>query len=550
MDRKCNETSTMVEYRDFIKKTDNIIPVDYLNTGVLQNNMVWDGGLQQYLQIIHNEKGTYENESTNFLSNVSFFKRYNGNIYGVTGTFGGAGFQKILREVYNVNLFKIPPNKDSLLKDLGGKICSDEKEHSNEILKNIEYILSEKRSVLLICNSIIDGKNFYEILYKKYKTKVMKYFTEEDNETIEKILDVGEIIVATNLAGRGTDIKISNKLEENGGLHVLVSFFPLNQRIEDQNYGRAGRKGQKGSYNLIIIYNNEYGYLNKDELNLENIKKKREEFELKNIDLLIKNEMIFIEKKEDLFKKFCLYLKDNYKKEDKKYFEKKSIEEEWGIILKEKNFNIIELKYNSLIKNQTNSIKNNLIKIQKIIREVNNSNNFDYEIVSDEPFYSWAARLKYANLLAIENSNDQIKKKKKAIEEYEQIKKIIDDFIADLTSQSSLNKFVFGSFVKNQDLIKNKDFKTKIEMQNDNKKNFFEIIKNLIDKNEEIIQKFNENFNERPDDTIEKDKILNIENIIEKADKIKNNWENLNEISIYMNEFGFQYFELLTIKKK
>ena len=117
---------TMIENRDFIIKN-NIIPVDYSNTGVLQNNMVWDGGLQQILQIIHNTKGTFENENTNFLSNISFFKRYNGNIYGVTGTFGGSNFQYILQKVYNINLYKIPPNKTSLLEDWGNIVLTDEK---------------------------------------------------------------------------------------------------------------------------------------------------------------------------------------------------------------------------------------------------------------------------------------------------------------------------------------------------------------------------------------------------------------------------------------
>ena len=88
---------TMSENKDFIIKEDNILPVDYLQTGVIQSNMVHEGGIQQYLQIINNGKGTYENESTNFLSNISFFKRYNGRIYGVTGTFGGINFQKILK---------------------------------------------------------------------------------------------------------------------------------------------------------------------------------------------------------------------------------------------------------------------------------------------------------------------------------------------------------------------------------------------------------------------------------------------------------------------
>ena len=64
---------SMIENKDFIILNNNIIPVDYSNTGVLHDNMIWDGGLQQILQIIHNAKGTYENENTNFFIKYFFF---------------------------------------------------------------------------------------------------------------------------------------------------------------------------------------------------------------------------------------------------------------------------------------------------------------------------------------------------------------------------------------------------------------------------------------------------------------------------------------------
>ena len=536
----------MREDKDFIKRDNNIVPVDYLNTGVLQDSMVWEGGLQQFLQIIHDEKGTYENESTNFLSNISFFKRYNGNIFGVTGTFGGSCFQFILKEVYEIDLFIIPPNKTSLLIDEKGFICREKEEYTNKILDKICEIISKKRSVLLICNSIAEGKEFYDILSKIYKENTMYYFTEKDKPTIDNILDVDKIIVATNLAGRGTDIKISDKLEENGGLHVLVSFLPLNQRIEDQNYGRAGRKGQKGSHSLIMLYKGEFGPLGEEELNISYIREKREEIEFKGIKQLIKNEMIFIQQKEELFQKFCQHSRLNYKNSDN--FQKACIEEKWGIILKGKDIETIEKDFLKLTQEDDKKIDNNLIKIQQIVHDADNSDNFDKKIFDLEPEYSWAARIRYACLLAkenVKNGNDKLYKKKQAIKEFEKVKETLEIFLEDLSSQSFLNKTVFSFFAKNKEIIKQKDFKTKIEMQNENCKNFLEVLKLLINKNIDKIEKFIDEYEEHPNNILESDEFLTIEQIIKKSEKINDNYES--DIKMYLNEFGFETFEMLKI---
>ena len=534
---------TMIEGKDFIKKRNNIVPIDFSNTGVLQNNMVWGGGLQQILQIIHDENGTYENENTNFLSNISFFKRYNGNIYGVTGTFGGKNFQNILKEVYEVSLYTIPPNKKSLLIDSGSKICKNKDEYFDALKENIQKIINQNRSVLVICNSINEGKELYEILLEIYEPEnIMQYFTEDDNATIEKILEIKKIIVATNLAGRGTDIKISDELEHNGGLHVIVSFLPLNQRIEDQNYGRAGRKGQNGSHSLIMLYNEEYGPLDDDKLKLEIIKERREKAEYDGIQVLKQNEKKFIEQKEEVFKKFCEYLKDNYKETN--LFIRASIEEQWGILLKGKDIVKIQNDYEHLIKEDKKEIKNNLIKIQDAVK-YSKSNTEIFEL---EPEYSWSARLVYAcNLAKTKVEKKNFYYQRQAIEQFEKVKIILDEaFMSDLSFQSSMNKFVFGLFVRNQEKIKDENFKTKIELQNENKKNFLEVLKSLIDKNISTLNKYIETY--KSDDKIETQEFLKIKDIVNNSKEVDNKY--IEDIEIYMNEFGLEKFEILVIRKE
>lgn len=79
--------------------------------------------------------------------------------------------------------------------------------------------------------------------------------------------------------------------------------MPLNQRIEDQNYEKVGREGKKGSFILIIQYNEEFRSLSVNNLKLKKIKQKREKAQNDGVQKLIKNEKVFFEQKEELFKK-------------------------------------------------------------------------------------------------------------------------------------------------------------------------------------------------------------------------------------------------------
>ena len=123
-------------------------------------------------------------------------------------------------------------------------------------------MIDQKRSVLVLCQSIKDVSRVqYTLQADGVDTRRTQLLTL-GSEKIDDRIDCGELLLATNLAGRGADLKITQDLSENGGLHVIITFMPANSRVQMQGRGRAGRNGNHGSSQLAVNlkkYCNRYG---------------------------------------------------------------------------------------------------------------------------------------------------------------------------------------------------------------------------------------------------------------------------------------------------
>lgn len=250
------------ENEDYIiAKRDNdnldIIPVDYVSTGIIRSNCHWNNFFHQFLQIKHGLKLTSENLVTSFISNLGYFKHYGQKIYGMTGTIGSDSAQELVRSVYGVNIGFMPTYKPKQFEEIDGDIQNNETTWHGRITSSILDEVEKGRAVLIICATIKDAIEIRErfISVVGYDSDKVRLYSRNDNYeylAVKDEVNSGDVIVATNLAGRGTDIKTSKEVEKNGGLHVIVTFLPENLRVEEQAFGRTARQGAKGTAQLII----------------------------------------------------------------------------------------------------------------------------------------------------------------------------------------------------------------------------------------------------------------------------------------------------------
>uniref|UniRef100_A0A914PJ29 Chloroplast protein-transporting ATPase n=1 Tax=Panagrolaimus davidi TaxID=227884 RepID=A0A914PJ29_9BILA len=241
-------------------------------TGVDLPTTQWSNGLHQFLQLKHGCRLSAVSLKAVFISNVSFLKKFE-HLYGFSGTLGASAERLQLSTMYNLDCISIPSSLPKLLYEE----CSIVSDSINEWITHIFEALLEKlkanRSVYVICESIRQV-NTLSSAVKSHARKVlqkdgnfMKHFENlilyrRDRENFEygsgtKDLECGRIIFSTNLAGRGTDIKLCKDLAQNGGLHVIVAFLPDNIRVEEQAFRRAARCGEPGTAQLIVLNDSE-----------------------------------------------------------------------------------------------------------------------------------------------------------------------------------------------------------------------------------------------------------------------------------------------------
>ncbi len=272
--------------RQYEIQEDTIVPIDAKDTGSFNKNMVYSDALCQFLQIKHGLRITPESLTPSFISNVAFFKRYGKNIYGLTGTLGSKGSQNLLSREYKTDIVILPPFKNIeiisnskspyLCKELPAIVKSNEDEWKEEICKNTIEKLKNNRAVLLICQYKNKAEEIANLLTDKYRYSKDKVFLYTGAKKFKKDeIKAGEVIVATNISGRGTDLETTKEVEATGGLHVCDTFLPYNLRIELQNIGRTARKGQRGTGQLII--------LDPQNRDIETIKKERNEKEVETL---------------------------------------------------------------------------------------------------------------------------------------------------------------------------------------------------------------------------------------------------------------------------
>ena len=348
------------ENREYIISKDHnlgfntIKPVDFSNTGVIQENSVWTG-LHQFLQIKENLRLTEESLNSCYMSNFTFFKKYistkENNIYGLTGTVGSEKTQEALKILYKLNLLFIPTFKESKLKILDPIIEKDIDKYEDTLISKIKEIaFNQGRAVLVIFKYIDEVTNMYNrLLEKKIPSQNIIRYTRNDvnNESnfLQSEIKPNTIILSTNISGRGTDIKIDNELENRNGLHVILTFLPFSERIERQAFGRAGRKGENGSGQLIIFSQD----------NIETLKKQRITKEENEFNYLIKVYKRKIDLFQELFEEFSFFLNEVRQRKNIDESMILDIKERWGLFLVENDLEKIEKDYkdeSSLIINE------------------------------------------------------------------------------------------------------------------------------------------------------------------------------------------------------
>lgn len=239
-----------VKDKDYVVKDGEIMIVDEF-TGRLMQGRRYSGGLHQAIEAKEGVQVQQESKTLATITFQNFFRLYD-KLAGMTGT--AATSREEFEKVYELDVLVIPTNKPVVRDDKPDKIYATEQGKLKAVVKELQE-RHEKGQPVLVGTIAIEKS---ELLSDMLKAEGVPHEVlnakqhEREAEIVAGAGQKGAITIATNMAGRGTDIKITDEVKQLGGLHILGTERHEARRIDDQLRGRAGRQGDPGSSQFFV----------------------------------------------------------------------------------------------------------------------------------------------------------------------------------------------------------------------------------------------------------------------------------------------------------
>ncbi|PJE59784.1 MAG: preprotein translocase subunit SecA [Candidatus Portnoybacteria bacterium CG10_big_fil_rev_8_21_14_0_10_44_7] len=236
--------------RDYVVKDGEVIIVDEF-TGRLMPGRRYSQGLHQALEAKEKVKVQKESRTLATITFQNYFRLYE-KLAGMTGT--AKTSQEEFQQVYNLEVNVIPTNKPMIRQDQPDVIYFSEKAKFNAIIGDIQEKIAVGRSVLVGTASIHKNELLHQYLQKAGIAHEVLNAKNHEREA-QIIAQAGQpraVTVATNMAGRGVDIKLETSVQQAGGLHVIGTERHEARRIDNQLRGRSGRQGDPGSSRFYL----------------------------------------------------------------------------------------------------------------------------------------------------------------------------------------------------------------------------------------------------------------------------------------------------------
>jgi len=236
--------------RQYVVRDGEIVIVDEF-TGRLAEGRKWRNGIHQAVEAKQGVEVTVETGQAARITVQDFFLRYE-NLSGMTGT--AMGSARELRRIYRCRVLPIPTNRPAIRRRWPARIFGTTDAKWAAVVEEIRELHAAGRPVLIGTRSIDKSEHLSKLLNEvgiEHQVLNANQIAEEADIVARAGL-LGKVTVSTNMAGRGTDIKLGEGVAQLGGLHVICTEMHDSSRIDRQLIGRCGRQGDPGTYRQYL----------------------------------------------------------------------------------------------------------------------------------------------------------------------------------------------------------------------------------------------------------------------------------------------------------